>query len=131
MWNWRRNNKCLQELYFGNIHSIFKNNKALGADGGAIFLEDESSLESDSCHFLGNTAALGGGAVTVDHSSYTDTGSIFANNSTADNGKFTIAFWKSVLYFELHMIIYHFKFKSLILFRLSHSCTWSQYLDFY
>ena len=106
------------------FHSIFKNNKALGADGGAIFLEDESSLESDSCHFLGNTATLGGGAVTVvDHSSYTDTGSTFANNSAADNGRFTIAFRKSVLYFELLMIIYHFKFKSLILFGWSHSCS--------
>ena len=71
-------------------HSIFRNNKALGADGGAIFLEDESSLESERCQFLFNTAALGGGAImVVDHSSYTDTGSTFVNNTAADNGRFT------------------------------------------
>ena len=72
-------------------NSIFKNNKALGADGGAIFVEDESNLKVDSCEFIGNTAALGGGAVMViDHSSYADTGSTFTNNTAADNGKLTI-----------------------------------------
>ena len=59
-------------------HTIFRGNKALGADGGAIFLEDESKLISDNCQFIGNTAALGGGAVMViNHSSYTDIGSTF------------------------------------------------------
>ena len=70
-------------------YSIFRNNKALGADGGAIFLETESRLETDCCQFISNTAALGGGAVmVVDHSSYTDIGSIFVNNIAADNGAF-------------------------------------------
>ena len=69
--------------------TVFHSNKALGADGGAIFLEAESQLRSDSCQFIGNTAALGGGAVmVVDHSSYSDTGSTFINNSAADNGAF-------------------------------------------
>ena len=70
-------------------YSIFRNNKALGADGGAIILEDESSLVSHRCWFIGNTAASGGRAVmVVDHSSYTDTGSNFMNNTAADNGRF-------------------------------------------
>ena len=37
-------------------YSIFKNNKAVGVQGGgAVDLYIESSLESDSCHFVGNT----------------------------------------------------------------------------
>ena len=72
-----------------NIYnSIFRNNKALGADGGAIFLESDSRLVTDNCQFIGNTAALGGGAVmVVDHSSYTDTKSTFTSNIAADNGE--------------------------------------------
>ena len=72
-----------------NIYnSTFKNNKALGADGGAIFLESDSRLVTDNCQFIGNTAALGGGAVmVVDHSSYTETGSTFTSNIAADNGE--------------------------------------------
>ena len=67
-------------------HTIFHSNTALSANGGAIFLEDESSLEIDSCQFIGNRAALGGGAIMVfDHSSYSDTGSIFTNNTVMDN----------------------------------------------
>ena len=40
-------------------HTAFHSNKALGADGGAIFLEDESHLMLHNCQFVGNTAALG------------------------------------------------------------------------
>ena len=81
----RANRNCTLNI----SHSAFRNNQALGADGGAIYLEDESKLETDNCQFIGNTAALGGGAVmVVDHSSYTDTGSTFVNNSAADNGAF-------------------------------------------
>ena len=107
-------------------NSIFWNNKAEGADGGAIFLEDESKLESNSCQFIGNIAALGGGAVmVVDHSSYSDTGSTFTKNTAADNGKFIT-----------YIMIYHFKFilmyinslspailKRIVLFRWSHICS--------
>ena len=80
--------------------SIFRNNIALGADGGAIFLESESELITVSCQFLGNTAALGGGAVMVlDHSSYNDTGSTFTSNTASDNGRYTRCFLKLIIYF--------------------------------
>ena len=74
-------------------HSILKNNKALGTNGGAIFVEDDSSLLSYDCQFIGNTAALGGGAVMViDHSSYSKAESVFISNIAADNGMFTKCF---------------------------------------
>ena len=39
-------------------HNIFKNNKAVLTNGGAIHLLEKSSMISDICQFIGNTAAL-------------------------------------------------------------------------
>ena len=89
---------------FNIYRSIFRNNKALDADGGAIILKEESQLQSDRCQFIDNTAALGGGAVMViDHSSYTDKRSIFTHNIAVDNGRFSFILPISIMFICIYM----------------------------
>ena len=69
-------------------NSRFFTNRAIGADGGAIILEDLSRFMSENNQFVGNKAGLGGGAIMIiDHSSFDDQGSDFIDNIAADNGK--------------------------------------------
>ena len=45
-------------------NSSFVSNKALGSNGGAICIEDESSVVSEQCLFINNTAVVSGGIIS-------------------------------------------------------------------
>ena len=86
-----RDGGAIKAYLHSSLHitnSLFHINKAQESNGGAIFLENQCNMTTESTEFIQNSAASGGGAIMVlDNSEYNDSGSFFHRNSASDNGK--------------------------------------------
>ena len=66
---------------------VFEGNRAKRHHAGAVFLDRRSNMTSHNTSYIGNVAAVGGGAIMmIDHSRYNATGGHFTDNVASNSG---------------------------------------------